>query len=71
MSEMSQLEKLQSVCRVIREDIHRMVAAAGSGHPGGSLSTVEILVGLYFSRIKFHIPSSTAQVGDVILYAPA
>jgi len=56
MSEMSELEKLQRMCRVVREDILRMIAAAGSGHPGGSLSAVEILVGLYFSRLR-HRPA--------------
>jgi transketolase len=30
-----------------------MLAAAGSGHPGGSLSAVELLVGLYFKYMKF------------------
>lgn len=29
-----------------------MVATAGSGHPGGSLSAVELLVGLYFAHLR-------------------
>lgn len=40
---------LQEMCKVVRKDILTMVAAAGSGHPGGSLSAVEIMVALYFS----------------------
>jgi transketolase len=28
-----------------------MITEAGSGHPGGSLSAVELLVGLYFSKL--------------------
>lgn len=35
-------------CRQLRQDILEMIHAAGSGHPGGSLSTVEILTTLYF-----------------------
>jgi len=30
-----------------------MITQAGSGHPGGSLSCVEILVGLYFYKMKY------------------
>lgn len=36
----------------MRRDIVRMVHAAGSGHPGGSLSAVEILVTLYFETLR-------------------
>jgi transketolase len=35
----------------IRTDILEMVAEAKSGHPGGSLSAVEILVSLYFYKM--------------------
>lgn len=35
-------------CRLMRQDILEMIHAAGSGHPGGSLSCVEILTTLYF-----------------------
>lgn len=38
-------------CRRVREDIVTMIHEAGSGHPGGSLSSVELLVGLYSSGI--------------------
>lgn len=36
----------------IRVNILKMISIAGSGHPGGSLSIVEILVYLYFYRMK-------------------
>jgi transketolase len=41
----------------MREDIVRMVNAAGSGHPGGSLSSVELLVTLYNEYLK-HDPEN-------------
>lgn len=41
-------EELQRIALQIRKDIIRMIYKAGSGHPGGSLSAVEILVALYF-----------------------
>jgi len=45
------LEKIQDLkqkSRVIRRHIIEMTTEAGSGHPGGSLSGVEILTALYF-----------------------
>jgi len=42
------INKLQSVSAQVRRDIIEMIYKAGSGHPGGSLSTVEVLVALYF-----------------------
>ncbi|MDY6794648.1 MAG: transketolase [Actinomycetota bacterium] len=44
--------KLESVSRDIRWDIVRMIGLAGSGHPGGSLSCVEILVSLYLYKMN-------------------
>ena len=41
-------EKLEKIASQVRRDIVRMVTAAGSGHPGGSMSTADILTALYF-----------------------
>ncbi len=46
--------ELNSLAKSIRRDIVKMIAAAGSGHPGGSLSLVEIMVALYFGDIMNH-----------------
>jgi transketolase len=45
-------EKLKQVATEIRKDIIRSVHAAGSGHPGGSLSAADILATLYFHKMK-------------------
>lgn len=45
-------EELQVIAKRIRREIIEMIGAAGSGHPGGSLSAVEILVELFFSRMR-------------------
>jgi transketolase len=37
---------------VVREDILTMIHRAGSGHPGGSLSLVEILIHLYCKEMR-------------------
>lgn len=46
------LQELKTLCTEVRRDIVKMTAAAGSGHPGGSLSSVELLVGLYFAKMQ-------------------
>ena len=50
-------EELKSIARRIRRHIVQMTAAANSGHPGGSLSSVEIATALYF-RIMRHDPQN-------------
>lgn len=51
------LEELPSKAKEIRRDIIRMLAAAGSGHPGGSLSATDLLAVLYF-HIMNHDPAN-------------
>jgi len=46
------LARVAHVCQAMRRDIIEMVAAAGSGHPGGSLSAVEIVATLYTSVMR-------------------
>ncbi len=46
---------LKQVANRIRIDIVKMIGAAGSGHPGGSLSAVELLVALYFRVLRHDV----------------
>jgi transketolase len=46
------IEELQTISRRVRRDIVEMITAAKSGHPGGSLSAVEVLVELYFNTMR-------------------
>ena len=46
------LEQLKEKANIIRKDIINMLAEAKSGHPGGSLSAVEILTYLYFKEMN-------------------
>jgi transketolase len=45
-------DDLKAVAQRIRESILTTVSNAGVGHPGGSLSAVEILTTLYFSELR-------------------
>lgn len=46
------IEELQVIAKRIRREIVEMTGAAKSGHPGGSLSAVEIVVELFFNHMK-------------------
>jgi transketolase len=51
------LTELKRLANRMRIEIVRMIGAAGSGHPGGSLSEVELLTALYF-RVMKHDPKN-------------
>lgn len=51
------LTDLTALTRRIRRHILEMTHAAQSGHPGGSLSSVEILTALYFGGVLKHDPA--------------
>lgn len=46
------IRDLEEKAKTIRKDIIKMLAEAGSGHPGGSLSSVEIVTALYFHVLR-------------------
>ena len=46
---MANIEELKRISSQVRRDIVRMVSAAQSGHPGGSLSSADVLTALYFN----------------------
>jgi transketolase len=45
-------QKLTTIARRLRRHIITMLGAVGSGHPGGSLSAVEIVTALYFEVMR-------------------
>jgi transketolase len=48
--------RLEAITRACRVQIIRMLTHAGSGHPGGSLSVIDVLVAIMFGRLR-HDPS--------------
>lgn len=60
------IEELKNLARKIRCDILVNLHKAGSGHPGGSLSMVEILISLYYYKLR-HDPKNPAWAGRDIL----
>jgi transketolase len=51
------IEELEGIARELRRDAIETIYQAGSGHPGGSLSEMDILVALYFDVLR-HDPSN-------------
>lgn len=56
--------KLQEKAKIIRMHIVKMIEAAGSGHPGGSLSIADIIAVLYFKQMKFNPKDPSWQERD-------
>lgn len=52
-----QIRELEKKARKIRRLIIQMLAKAGSGHPGGSLSSTDLITCLYFAKLR-HNPKN-------------
>jgi transketolase len=61
------LAKLEAIAREGRVQIIRMLTHAGSGHPGGSLSVIDILTVLYFNRMTYDPKRPTWEDRDRIV----
>lgn len=59
---MNEIEQLTKMATQVRRDIIRMVSAANSGHPGGSLSSADIMTALYFNIMDID-PKNFTQSG--------
>ena len=53
---LSSIEALADRAKAIRREILQMIVAAGSGHPGGSFSMVELLLVLYSHFLRHRKP---------------
>lgn len=59
---MTTIAKLHEIASQVRRDIVRMVNMAGSGHPGGSLSSTDFLTALFFYELN-HDPKKWTREG--------
>jgi transketolase len=57
VQERKSVGELEAIAKRLRRHIVRMIGEAKSGHPGGSLSAVEILVTLYYDVMR-HDPAN-------------
>lgn len=61
------MENLEKISNDIRKDIIQMIYNAKSGHPGGSLSCVEILVTLYHNIMNLELDKDGKRIDKFIL----
>lgn len=64
MKQIADNKELKRKAIAIRKDILTMLSKAGSGHTGGSLSIVEILISLYYGRMNFSPENKDARNRD-------
>ncbi len=57
------IDYLKQLSRELRVKIIEMLLEAGSGHPGGSLSEIDLLVCLYFGGVMHYRPDEPAWDG--------
>ena len=62
---------LEKVARQMRRNILEMIHEVQSGHPGGSLSSVEILASLYFSILKHDPINPSWEARDKFILSKA
>lgn len=63
--------ELSGVCRQMRRDIINMTANAGSGHPGGSLSAVELVASVFYNHMRIDPKIRTGRTVTVLYSARA
>ena len=63
------IDHLKEIKRQIRYETVRIMAKAGSGHPGGSLSAVEIITVLYFHEMYIDPNNPTMLVRDRFVFS--
>ncbi len=67
MAKQPDINELKRIAKDVRIAIVRMLAAAGSGHTGGSLSMVELLVGLYFYKFRCEPDKPLCNTRDIFV----
>jgi transketolase len=66
---MEKREKFKKLAKEIRLTVLKMIYEAGSGHPGGSLSAVEIISTLYFDKMR--VDPKNPNWGDRDRFVPS
>ena len=67
MTKKPDIEVLEKIAKEIRIEILKMLTCAGSGHTGGSLSIVELLVGLYFYKFRCDPKRPLCSTRDIFI----
>lgn len=58
------IDRLKEIARELRKDVIEMIYAAGSGHPGGSLSAADIITALFFDVMNYDAKNPKVEERD-------
>lgn len=66
---MSDLERLAKIAKLVRYYILMMTTKAGSGHLTSSLSATDIMVGLFFEKLRFDLSDPGKVDNDRVIFS--
>jgi len=66
---MVDIKKLESLAKLVRYYILRMTTKAGSGHATSALSATDIMVALFFEKLRFDIKNPQNPNNDRVIFS--
>lgn len=69
LEELARLDELARLAKLVRYYILTMTTRAGSGHPTSSLSATDLMVALYFSKLKFDVKNPQNSNNDRVIFS--
>ena len=69
LEKLARLDELARLANLVRYYILRMTTRAGSGHPTSSLSATDIMVGLFFEKLRFDTNNPNNPNNDRVIFS--
>ena len=66
---MADIRKLEKLARLVRWYILKMTTRAGSGHLTSSLSATDVMVALFFNKIRFDLKNPQNPASDRVIFS--
>ena len=66
---MADVEKLEKLAKLVRYYILRMTTKAGSGHMTTALSAVEVMVALFFNKLRYDLNNPANPTNDRVIFS--
>ena len=69
LNKISEIEKLEKLAKLVRYFILKMTTEAGSGHATSSLSATDLVVSLFFEKLRFDLSDSQNPNNDRVIFS--
>lgn len=66
---MTDIKKLEELAKLVRYYVLTITSKAGSGHPTSCLSAVDLMVALYFSKLRFDVKNPQNPNNDRVIFS--